>query len=235
MADNRQTNGRISLSGAETQVVKLIGAERQKSNENAQVRDRNHSGKPGSSIHTDGFGAELAFAKLMNVYPDLDVFCRSGGHDLKLADGRLVDVKQTAVLTGHLPIDRDKKPTDCDIYVLMIGTLPEYRYAVWIESRNALNGLHLKELKPGAGESHFVPQDFLNPDLPRAAPRDNSDLTEREEMLFESIDSDDIRYKACALYDEWVSGYMFKFGDERLARTRALDDLVKKLRQKAIR
>lgn len=80
----------------------------------------------------NAFGAELAFAKLANVYPDLDP-SKTRKQDVTLNDGRTVDVKTTTRHDGKLLLKVKAHQNRCDLYVLMIGDMPVYRFAGWIE------------------------------------------------------------------------------------------------------
>ena len=95
--------------------------------------DRKKSPRPGLEIHAHGFGAELAFCRMFNKYPDLTCYARAGGCDLTLDDGTTVDVKHNPREDGDLLIAWWKKEEGrrCDIYVLMTGDFPTYTYRGW--------------------------------------------------------------------------------------------------------
>lgn len=84
--------------------------------------------------NTEAFGAELAFCKLVNVYPNTHI----GGFeewDCILPGGTKVNVKQSPRRDPKLDLIVQIKKYEKfpDIYALMIGTFPTYEYAGWIE------------------------------------------------------------------------------------------------------
>lgn len=71
----------------------------------------------------DGFGAELAVAKVLNVYPDLCVDHASTAD--MVYNGLTIDVKQTDRENGRLFLPYEKRKF-CDWYCLVIGELPVF-------------------------------------------------------------------------------------------------------------
>ena len=72
----------------------------------------------------DGMGAELAVARALNVYPDLDVE-DAQAEDL-LFHGYSIDVKQTHHPKGKLLLGFEKTKF-CDFYCLVTGEMPTYK------------------------------------------------------------------------------------------------------------
>jgi len=73
----------------------------------------------------DSFGAELAYCKYFNLFPDMD-YEHFRFFDAKLPNRMTVDVKQTRYKNGRLLVkhkDREKLP---DLYALMVGEFPNY-------------------------------------------------------------------------------------------------------------
>lgn len=116
---------------------------------------------PQSNEETDleGIGAEIAFCKMHNIYPDTAV-----GHtplaDAVLRDGSTVDVKATKYKTGHLIVAMWKKP-DIDYYALMIGSFPEYRYAGRVHPEQIMQQSRIKNF--GRGLVYAMNQNELQP------------------------------------------------------------------------
>lgn len=78
-------------------------------------------------IDINGFGAEVAFCKIANVYPDFTTHIRSGGEDCILSNGIKVDVKWTSLDPPRLLVKQYmKQKGDVGVYVLMIGEYPKY-------------------------------------------------------------------------------------------------------------
>ena len=82
-------------------------------------------------VERQGIGSEMICAKLLNVYPDLTV--RTSGampkEDFITPRGCSVDVKCTHYVDGRLLVQRFKIKNPCDLYVLMIGEFPTFRFA----------------------------------------------------------------------------------------------------------
>ena len=91
---------------------------------------REKNGPQGQTFNdVEGFASELAFCRLFNLYPDLDALNQKPpSHDVLLHDGRTVDVKCTAYENGRLIVGA-KKSLTVDLFALMIGTMPSYRFA----------------------------------------------------------------------------------------------------------
>lgn len=85
----------------------------------------------------DSIGAEIAFCRLMNCYPDLDP-THYLPHDAVLPDGRTVDIKQTRLQSGRLLIKAKERTRLPDLYCLMVGQFPTYRVAGFVEAREIL-------------------------------------------------------------------------------------------------
>jgi len=85
-------------------------------------------GGPQSTYHTDlhGVGAEMAFGKHRNLFPDLSVNPRSGGSDFVNTQGDEIDIKCTSYKTGKLIVNEKKKESSTKYFVLMIGEVPEF-------------------------------------------------------------------------------------------------------------
>jgi|26BtaG_2_1085354.scaffolds.fasta_scaffold71528_1 hypothetical protein len=140
----------IKLNAIEQGLVLILVEKRREENlksdytfEDMNLGDNNAEEKMKNAI-----GAELAFCKLVNSYPDLQYKDRRIS-DTRLSNGKTVDVKNTDKEEGNLlvPLWKDRKQSD--IYVLMIGTFPEYRCAgyaakdeVFLDQNISDPGLH---------------------------------------------------------------------------------------------
>lgn len=96
-------------------------------------------------IDLEGAGAELAFCKLMNVWPDLDTHS-FGKFDCVSRTGNLVDIKSTRHLNGRLLAAPWKHKNNTDVYVLMIGEFPEYRCAGFLQASELFEKHHTQEI-----------------------------------------------------------------------------------------
>jgi hypothetical protein len=121
----------ITLNDAELMFVLAIANRRCGNNEENNVATkRRNPRKSELQLHIDGFGAELACAKLFNVFPDTEVHCRSSKNDdgdLVLPSGKRIDVKFAAYERGLLLVPTWQQ-TKVDFYVLITGKSPTYTY-----------------------------------------------------------------------------------------------------------
>lgn len=87
-----------------------------------------HSGEDELKNELESFGAEIAYCKIANCYPDLQVG-RYREFDAVVGGGARVDVKQTKHEWGRLIVSVKARGALPDYYALMIGTFPTYRLA----------------------------------------------------------------------------------------------------------
>lgn len=147
----------IELNELEQALARDIAANRHRNSREAGLKDVRRGAMSAESADLEGAGAELAFCKLANVYPDLDGQPRP--EDCHLADGRKVDVKATKHEHGHLIAVRWKKPGAVNVYALVVGQFPKYRCAGFMPSDDLLRETRLKDF--GAGEAFAASQDEL--------------------------------------------------------------------------
>lgn len=107
-------------------------------------------------------GAELAFGKLFNVYVDFDR--RYRWYDVKLSDGRTVDVKFTNQDQGHLIVSLDvAKRRIPDLFALMAGGFPTFEFRGIVPGEVFLRPENVKDF--GHGPCYALPQSRLSLDL----------------------------------------------------------------------
>ena len=94
----------------------------------------------------------------------LSVNPRTGGVDSVLHSGRRVDVKQTKYPNGRLLRRISDVKDNVDIYVLMVGQLPTYRFVGWCNSDDLINNNSIIDL--GYGPTYGKEQDELSKTLP---------------------------------------------------------------------
>ncbi len=140
----------ITLTDEEQRICKWLAKERYKAARKAGVIDARLD-TSGEFLDLNGLGAELIFCKMFNLYPDLSVGARSGGYDALTKKGYKVDVKTTKYQHGHLLATQKKKNEKTDIYVLMIGDFPTYRFAGFIDKEELFDEKNLKNLGHGTG------------------------------------------------------------------------------------
>ena len=112
----------------------------------------------------EGFGGEIAYCKLVNLYPDLDTNLSTPDYDCMSCNGEKIDVKTTKYRNGHLIATTNKIKHPPDIYVLVIGTFPEYCIIGEISASFLLRPENIKDF--GMGDTYAVTQSELTPCLP---------------------------------------------------------------------
>jgi len=112
----------VELTGAERELAALVGYMRNDANRACGVDDRRASDR---NIDAQGVAAELAFARVANVYPDLTTNIRAGGVDCVLPSGLTVDVKSTERPDGNLIAAATKGGKGlAHVAVLVTGVMP---------------------------------------------------------------------------------------------------------------
>jgi hypothetical protein len=117
---------------------------------------------PQSNWQTDleGIGAEIAYCKAMNLYPDLEI---TQGYtpteDCVTPHGDSVDVKTTKYRNGHLLATLKKAKKSCDLYALVVGSFPSYRIAGHMSHDELCRDDRIKDM--GHGKGYAAPQDEL--------------------------------------------------------------------------
>lgn len=117
----------VTLNSIEQAVVKHLAKRRIEHDRSVGARATIYHGAQALENEVDSLGAEFAYCKLMNCYPDTDP-----GHfspfDARLRDGRTVDVKSTRRHNGRLLVKMKSRDLP-DLYALMVGSFPSYRLA----------------------------------------------------------------------------------------------------------
>jgi len=128
---------KITLSEVEQRLVKHIANLRYKNDRAVGATATLYNRSPLEN-EINSLGAELAYCKIFNCYPDLGVN-EFMPFDAIKPNGETVDVKHTILKNGRLLVKvKDRKSTP-DMYALMIGTFPEYYYAGEIASNELLD------------------------------------------------------------------------------------------------
>ena len=152
----------ITLNTAEQRLAKFVAKERHRHNRLNGITNRRMGPQSDEQTDLEGMAAEIAFAKYVNVYPDLDTDGDEHPvYDVMLYDGKLVDVKSTTYPTGRLIVAPWKNVDAVDVYVLVVGTFPSYRIAGAIEGYRLTRPHRMKDL--GHGKVFVATQDELKP------------------------------------------------------------------------
>ena len=118
-----------------------------------------------TDLHTmnlNGFGAELAFCRLVNAEFDFTTD-ETENHflnpDCTLADGKTIDVKTTIYPGGKLIVRTGKEDVHVDAYALMIGTFPSFTFRGWATYEEIIRDVNLQNL--GYGDNYALEQGEL--------------------------------------------------------------------------
>jgi len=117
--------GIVKLTYEEQQIARLIAKMRTDTNKSAGTH-KNWGSKDPYEIDLISFGAEMAWAKTANLYPDFTTQIRSGSADFTFGYGGQGDVKWTGMEPPRLLVKVHKVNDPYDLYVLMTGQFPEY-------------------------------------------------------------------------------------------------------------
>ena len=152
----------ITLNTAEQRLAKFVGKERDLNGRRNGFTNRKIGPQSDEQTDLEGIAAEIAFARYVNVYPDIDIDCKEyPPHDVTLHDGTLVDVKTTKYPNGRLIVAPWKNVDAVDIYVLVVGEFPTYRIAGAMESYRLMRPHRMKDL--GHGKVFVATQEELKP------------------------------------------------------------------------
>ena len=117
-------------------------------------------------MNLNGFGGELAFCRLCGVEFDSSTNQKENHfnkEDAILKDGTTVDVKNTVYPNGKLLVRTGKERKRVDIYALVIGTFPVFKFSGWASYENIIRQELIRDL--GGGDSYCLPQNSLNKSL----------------------------------------------------------------------
>jgi hypothetical protein len=146
----------VTLTDGEIEVCRMI----------AQMRDRQNTGINHDKVSNktqeqqtfEGVMGEVAFAKAMNVYPDLSTEPRKNGYDCLFNEHR-VDIKATNVASGSLLLPEWKDNPDIDIYVLAILHAFHVELIGWAFKTDLVQPENLKDY--GYGPTYRMTQQQL--------------------------------------------------------------------------
>ena len=144
----------ININETEQIIARHLAKRRYENNRARGLVDRQIGGQTSEETDLNGIGAEMAFAKLFNVYPDLGDI--PGKEDGIWKKGSTYDVKTTKYKNGRLLAVMNKRIEDCEFYVLMIGEFPSYRLTGYASAEELLSGRYIDDL--GRGKGHAMKQ-----------------------------------------------------------------------------
>lgn len=150
----------VTLNVAEQKLARFLARARYEKNRKSGTPDLKMGPQSCEETDLEGIGAEIAFAKAHNCYPDLSTDHRPDA-DVLLGDGRTVDVKATKYPSGHLLAMRTKRGKSVDVFALMVGAFPTYRLAGVMTYEELINDQRLKDF--GYGPVFAASQESLCP------------------------------------------------------------------------
>jgi hypothetical protein len=93
----------------------------------------------------NSYGAEIAFCKLHNVFPDTDYTVRHV--EDATVNGRTVDVKSTRNPSGNMNVKQLDKAERPEVYALVTGNFPHYEYVGYMDTEELITDERLTELR----------------------------------------------------------------------------------------
>lgn len=154
----------IELNETEQRLATYVARLRYQSSRESGTANMKIGGQSDEMTDLEGIGAELAFCKIANVYPDLDAG-KTNVEDCYTKNGYAIDVKSTTYENGRLLAVRWKKPDKVDFYALMVGKFPKYRLAGFMRSEDLIKPEMIRDLGHGstyaADQSQLIPPEDL--------------------------------------------------------------------------
>lgn len=148
----------IVLNAAEQKLAHYLAKCRHEKNRHHGVSNARIG--PQSDYETDleGIAAEIAFCKVMNVYPDTQTDEWKDADAITPSMGA-VDVKATKYKNGRLLVRTTKVDKAIDAYALMVGVFPRYLFAGWVPASELITEENIKDL--GRGDTYVLDQNRL--------------------------------------------------------------------------
>jgi hypothetical protein len=118
----------ITLNETEQRLVKHLAERRYQYCRTVRAQATRYHEQAALEAEVDAIGAEIAYCKVMNCYPDLE-HTQFNPDDMLRRDGQTIDVKQTHYPNGKLLVKVKEREQLPDQYALMVGRFPAYRLA----------------------------------------------------------------------------------------------------------
>jgi hypothetical protein len=143
----------VKLDQEELKLCEYIGRKRSKIARLNNVKDAKLGNHSGEEADIQGFIAEYAFAKYLNVFPDLGLTPRSGSYDGISHKGTRYDIKSTNNKSGNL-LSTLKVNNDIDVYVLAYVYDSTVEFVGWVKKEELIKDQNIKDL--GYGKGYFL-------------------------------------------------------------------------------
>ena len=148
----------IKLDIHELNICKYIGEYRAAISRLNNVVDAKIGTHNGVDADIQGFKAEYAFAKHINVFPDFGLSPRSGSCDGVTKKGNRYDIKSTHHKKGNL-LSTLKVNPDVDIYILSYVDDNIIEFVGWEYKSELIKSENIKDL--GHGKGYFLSREKL--------------------------------------------------------------------------
>jgi len=154
----------ITLTDLECRIATNAGRVIHNQHKNNGTPDKKITPKDGLKILIDGIAAEMAIARLLNIYP-LTMTGEVKIHDL-IKDGMTIDVKNAYGRNHGLLVPKHKfdEGKTCDIYILTIGEMPHFEFKGFAFSQQVFTKENITDL--GYGPTYLLDQWKLSKHLP---------------------------------------------------------------------
>jgi hypothetical protein len=151
----------LPLTKLEQDLAKFVGNRRTDVNEARKLKYSLKTTKQTiREINLDGSAGEIAFAKMMNLYPNLYTEAPQKKADY-VVNTTKVEIKTSRWETAHLLLDKSQVSFDIDLYVLLIGTMANgFKFAGAITKKDFVIEENYRKFKTG-NFSYNLPQSEL--------------------------------------------------------------------------
>jgi hypothetical protein len=151
------------LTEAERRLAKFLAKRRHDFDVKAGYENKKQSAEEDLVIHERGIAGEIAFCKMMNLYPDLrdDMVQKSHDAVLREASNATVDVKTSAGGSRTLFVLLAKRETPADLYCLLFVEGNYYRIEGWATAGSLFVPENIVDV--GHGPCYAVPKERLLP------------------------------------------------------------------------
>ena len=138
------TSIEVTLTKSEHKIVIGIAKKRIKNNREKNFVNTPYGGVKQEEIEINSYGAEIAYCKHFNIFPELSLELEEAGVDA-MHDGKRVDIKN-APNGGTLLANINRDVDDCDVFALVCGIAPNYFIAGWCHSQDLIDDKNIEPL-----------------------------------------------------------------------------------------
>ena len=137
----------VELNSAEQKLAQYLAKARYKNARDHSKPDMKKGPQSNEQTDLEGIASEIAAAKAINVYPDLETDLNDLPEiDILSKKGYSIDVKATTYSNGKLITALWKKDKSCQFYMLVIGKFPKYRISGIMSANELMQDHRIKNL-----------------------------------------------------------------------------------------